>query len=131
MIEFIMERFQQALLKRLSEMEKQNASAGDLITLNRQRDEPRAQGLRMAQAIAVAGHSPTLLSHLASCEAQISTVNERIAAYKPVQVSATLEKMRDFVMNNILELRTLLRQDPQRARAALMKHLKELVLTPQ
>src|SRR5262249_438314 len=117
--------------KRITEMEQQAASESGLVALHRKREQLQDQASRLAQAIAVAGHSPTLLSHLASAETQLSSVTQQIAAYKPVNLSAPIEEVRNFVMRNILELRTLLRQDAQRARAALMKHLKELILMPK
>src|SRR5262249_40112059 len=131
MIEYVLERFEAELLKRLAEIEKQSAGTCNLGALRRKQDELQAQASRLAEAIALNGHSPTLLAHLASVEAQLLQVNDRIATYKPVNVTVTVKEIRSFAVSNVLELRTLLRHDAQRARTALMKHVKALVLTPK
>ena len=60
LIEFTVERFNAELQKRLTEIQKQSelTSRGNL----------EVQAKRLAEAIAVAGHSPTLLTHLATTE---------------------------------------------------------------
>ena len=40
-------------------------------------------------------------------------------------------EMCEFVLRNILELRTLLREDPIKSRAALARHIGQLKLTPK
>jgi site-specific DNA recombinase len=132
MLEYTLRRFQQELQRRLAEIRKQGSEhSSALSTLQAERDELQGQAKRLAEAIAAAGHSPTLLSHLASVEAQLAHAGQRIEAQRPVDLSATVGEIQDFVMKNVMQLRTLLHGDAQIARAALMKHVKKLVLTPE
>jgi len=39
--------------------------------------------------------------------------------------------MRQFMLRNILELRTLLREEPVKSKAALARHIGQLKLTPK
>ena len=85
----------------------------------------------MADAIADAGHSPALLSRLTTAEADLARVDREIATYRPIDVAASVGDIQDFVTKNVMQLRSLLRRDAPTAKAALMKHIKQLVLTPE
>ena len=102
-----------------------------LAVLHKRQEELEAQAGRIADAIAVAGHSPALLTRLATAEAELARVTQEIATHKPVNVTATIADIQEFVRQNVMQLRNLLRKDAPTARAALMKHIKQLVLTPE
>ena len=91
---------------------------------------PRAMHATALDAIAEAGYSPALLSRLTTAEAEVVRVDREIAAYKPLDLAASVEEIQQFVTTNVMQLRSLLRQDAPTAKAALMKHIKRLVLTP-
>jgi site-specific DNA recombinase len=128
MIEHILVRFQAELKKRLADLQRQNVG---LETLRHERSVLKAKTQRLAEAVAAAGHSPALLSALGDVEHQIAVLDRRIETFKPINVAATLEEIRDFVSRNLLNLRDLLHQDASRAKAALSRHIGQLILKPK
>ncbi len=89
-----------------------------------------AQAHRLTEAIAAAGHSPSLLAHLASIEERLARVQDQIRSFKPVTPKFQAEELRSFVLENAGQLSGLLRGDVSRAKGALMNHVQQLVLTP-
>jgi site-specific DNA recombinase len=126
-IEYILARFQAELQKRLPEIQRQTTGLEDL---RRERRLLQARAQRLADAVAEAGHSPILLAKLAQLEAQVTEVDRRMEEYRPMDVSATLEEIRDFVYRNVMQLRGLLHEDASRSKAALSRHIGQLVLIP-
>ena len=132
MLEYTLSRFREHLQKRLDEVRKQGSACNStLAALHRERRELQAKAKRVSEAIAEAGHSPTLLAHLASIESKLALVEQRIEAHRPIDVKATEGEIREFATRNVLNLRTLLRGDVTHARMALMKHVGQLVLMPK
>ena len=115
MIEHTVLRFRAALEERHREMN----DAAKASTLHDQRTQLEAQASHLAGAIAVAGHSAALLAHLERVESQLADVNQQIAAYKPVDLNASTQEIREFIEKNVLRLRTLLRKDLPAAGAVL------------
>ena len=68
-----------------------------LAVLHKRQEELEAQAGRIADAIAVAGHSPALLTRLATAEAELARVTQEIATHKPVNVTATIADIQEFV----------------------------------
>jgi hypothetical protein len=94
--------------------------------------ELKSKAANVAEAIAAIGHSPSLLAQLATIEAEIGKLDEQLATLnQPQEISTSLEELRTFFSERALELRTVLRADVDRAREALAKHIKKLVLTPK
>ena len=58
-------------------------------------------------------------------------MRKEIQVHKPVDVTASIEEIKSFVTKNVMQLRSLLRDGAPAAKAALMKHIKLLVLTPE
>jgi len=128
LIDYTMRRFEEALERRLEENRARRTSPS---ALELERAELQVQARRLAEAIAEAGHSPSLLSYLASVEAKLVRVEQQIDECNPVNLNVTAEEVRTFVLKNVMQLRNLLHDETSRARAALMKHVKQLVLTPE
>jgi site-specific DNA recombinase len=128
MLDYALWRFDEALQGRLEEMQRHSTERS---AWEEERGKLQAQVKRLVEAIADAGHSPSLLSHLATIEVKLTHVNQRIEAHKTLPRSATTEEMRSFVLEHVMGLRGMLRGDVSRARTALMKHVRQLVLTPQ
>ena len=129
LIDYTIRRFEEALAKRLEENRGSDARATSLVAEQR---ELQGQAHRLSDAIAAAGHSPSLLSHLASVEARLARVQQQIEACNPTNLMVTAAEARSFVMANVMNLRSRLHEgQPARARTALMKHVKQLVLTPE
>jgi site-specific DNA recombinase len=128
LIDYALLQFQFGLQKRLDEMQRGATSLDELL---RERQGLKAKADRLANAIAEMGHSPSLLAKLGEVDAQIAAVDRRMDAQKPVDLTATVAEMREFVSRNILELRTLLREDPVKSKTALARHIGQLKLTPK
>jgi site-specific DNA recombinase len=128
LVEYTLRQFQLGLQKRMDEMRRE---ATGLDELQRERQNLKAKADRLANAIAETGHSPSLLAKLGEVDGQIAAVDRRMDEQKPVDLTATVAEMREFVLRNILELRTLLRDDPVKSKAALARHIGPLKLIPK
>ena len=80
-------------------------------------------------AIAQMGHSPAPLAKLGEVDARFAAVDRRMDEQKPVDLTATVAEIREFVFRNVMDLRTLLRQDASRSKAALARRIGRLKLT--
>src|SRR5262249_18390740 len=127
LLDYTLSRFHQELDKQLAEMQKRGDGLEDL---RRNRQQLQEKANRISLAIADAGHSPTLLTSLATIEKQIADIDARMDSHKPFELAATMSEIREFVYGNILQLKNLLRGDAARAKASLARHLGQLVLTP-
>jgi hypothetical protein len=121
LIEYILQRFQDELQKRLLEIQNQ---ANELDDLRQQRRELQTKAERMADAIADAGHSPTMLAKLAAVEEQIAAVDRLLEARKPIDLSTTVGEIREFVSRNVFQLKELLRGDASRFVSVRATHLE-------
>jgi site-specific DNA recombinase len=128
MIEYTLVGFQEQLQKRLAEIQRQ---ATGLEDLRRERRQLQESAKRVADAIAASGHSAALLSKLAEVEANIGNLDRRMEEHKPLNVSSTVDEMRDFVYRNVLNLRGLLHEDASKSKDALARHIGQLVLKPR
>ena len=128
--EYVLRRFREQLNKRLAGIQREAAS-NSVASLRRTRKELRGQAKRLADAIAEAGHSPTLLQRLRSVESEIARVEGHMKAQKPFDPKATEDRIQDYVRKNVLHLRNTLQGDVTNAKMALMKHVGQLVLTPK
>ena len=128
MIDYALRRFQEALRKRLKKVGKVSSA---LPALEEEGSNLWAQAHRRVSASADSGHSPSLLSHLASTEAKLARIDQQIEASKPMNPTVKPAELRSFVLENATRLSTILRAGVTRARAALTKHVRKLVLTPQ
>ncbi len=108
MIEYVLVRFQEELQSRFTELQRQTVGLEDLC---HDRILLRTKAQRLVDAIAAAGHSSSLLSNLAAVESRIEDIDRRIDSFKPIDVAATVNDLRDFVSRNVINLRGLLRQD--------------------
>ena len=128
LIEYTLQRFHDELQKRLTEIQRQ---ATGLDEFRRQRSELQLKAERLTTAIADSGHSPALLSKLAEIERQIAEVNRREEAARPVNLSAAVGEVREFVYSQVMQLRGLFQQDATGSKAVLARHIGQLVLTPK
>ena len=106
-------KFDETLQRRLQEERKHNTS---LPGLEEERAKLQAQLKHLVEAIADAGHSPSLLSHLSTIEAKLAQVEGQIAAINTRPQKATAEEIRSFVLRNVINLRDLLHNDACRGR---------------
>jgi hypothetical protein len=64
-------------------------------------------------------------------ESRIEDIDRRIDSFKPIDVAATIDDLRDFVSRNVINLRCLLRQDVGKSKIALSRHIGQLILKPK
>jgi len=127
--EYTLTRLQEELRKRLAEIERQSTGLADI---HRKRRELQTQAERLTDAIAEAGHSPALLSKLGGLEGNIAELDRRIDSCKPLDITTTtVRELREFVSRNVLNLRGLLHEDANGSKAALSRHIGELILKPR
>jgi hypothetical protein len=119
-----------ALLASLGNRQLRQKETAGLEELRCERRQLQEKAKRISEAIAEAGHSPTLLSSLATLEGKIAAVDSRMETHKPFDVTAAVGEIREFVYSNVLQLKKLLRGDTAKAKASLARHLGQLVLTP-
>jgi len=127
MIEHVLVRFQKELQNRLAELQRQNQGVEGL---RRERVQLKTKAQRLVDAVAATGHSPALLSTLAEVECQIANLDVKIENHAPMNVSATVAEIRDFVYSNVMNLRGLLHEDASKSKLALARHIGQLILKP-
>ena len=127
LLEYIFQRFNDELRKRMKELEHQPTRLDDL---RRARQELQAKAQHIADAIADAGHSATLLSTLATIEAQIAETDQQLKLCDSTHISSNPVEVREFVHRSILKLQTLLQSDPIKLKTVLARHLDRLTLKP-
>src|SRR5262249_54405586 len=75
LIDYTLQRFHEELQKRLTEIQRQTTGMEDL---RRERQQLQSKANRLTDAIAEAGHSPAMLSKLATIEAEIADIDRRM-----------------------------------------------------
>jgi hypothetical protein len=121
------QRFNDELRKRMKELEDRATRPDDL---RHARQQLHAKAQHIADAIADAGHSATLLSTLATLEAQIADIDQQLKLCKSTDISSTADNVREFVYRSVLQLQELLRSDPTRLKPVLARHMDQLTLKP-
>ncbi|NYF79027.1 hypothetical protein [Granulicella arctica] len=131
-VAFALERFQEALQRRLNELRDQaDRAANGVVALQAKWQEMKMQVDNVTEAIATIGHSPSLLSKLATIEAEIGRLDDRLAEMnQPRDLSLSLDELREFLCQQAAEVSRLLHCDVEIARQTLGKHIEQLVLTP-
>jgi site-specific DNA recombinase len=133
MVEYALKRFHEQLQERLRELQEQTLKAADSVTaFQSRRSELKGQANNLGEAIAKMGHSATLLQQLAMIESEIGRIDEQLAlANQPLDLAFSLESVRDFVSEKVLDLRSAFDLEPAKARQILANHIEKLVLTPR
>lgn len=132
MVEYAVMCFQKELERRLNEVKQRSTqqSCQD-AKLRSEKERLNAQAANLADAIAASGHSPTLLRRLAEVEQKIAEGDRQLTAHKEFDVTASLDEIREFVTKELLDIRSILREDVAKTKLALRRHIRDLVLTPK
>jgi len=129
-IDYMVRRIQEELQRRLKERERPG-SISSLDGLRRQRNDLRLKAARLTEAIEAGGDVPSLVQRLRTVEAEITTLNRAIAAYRPVYIQLTGEQIRERTLRVLMQLReVVVGNDAIAAKNALRMHIGKLVLTP-
>ena len=126
----IIGKVQSQVAQRLHELEQEGALAS-MDGLKRKQQDLLAEAGNLAVAIGRAPNMDPLLKRLNDVEQERQTIEAQLATFRPVDLKVTEEQVRQHVTKNLLVLRSLLdADDVARTRAALQKHIPQLVLTP-
>jgi site-specific DNA recombinase len=125
-LEYAIAAFERAVRGRLEAIRREAAEPMMVKRLEQLRDEAR----RLADAFAEMGHSPTLIGRLRTVESEIDKLEKQRAEARQVLREPSFGAIRRFVMEQVGFLPQLAQSDPERAKAALAKHLPSIVLTP-
>jgi DNA invertase Pin-like site-specific DNA recombinase len=132
-INSVVKQSEDELRRRLSEMERHGA-APTMESMQKDLADCKRRQLRLAEALEIGGDILLLVEKLRKAKSDIERIEAAITAYRPIRVEKTVNDMRARVSKALLQLReTLLageNGDVARAKEALAKHLKKLVLTP-
>ena len=129
-MEDLIAKVHDGVARRISEMEQHGAMT-TVGGLKRRLQDLQSQSSRLANAIASTDQMEVLVAQLKAVEAERKAVEAQIAAHRPVNISVTDHQIRQHVTKALMSLRTLLDGDNVlAARAALQKHIPQLVLTP-
>ncbi len=130
MLDAVITRVRDGVARRVAEMEQQGAVT-TVDTLKRRRDDLQAQVDRLTNAIATTDGMEVLVAKLKAVVAELQAVEAQIATYRPMDLKITDQQVRQHVTKTLLVLKTKLVDDNVLvARAALQKHIPQLVLTP-
>ena len=129
-IEYFVQRCQEELRQRLSEMEQQRAFSNP-DALKGKRDGLRIQAARLAEAVALGGDLKSLIDRLKEVEAELKSLDQAITNQRPRNLKSSPEQIREEVIRTMMQFRmTLNDAEVAVARNALRKHVGRLVLTP-
>jgi hypothetical protein len=113
------------------ELEKSLAAMTDSIeTKRRRQDEIDLELSRLAEAVATQGASPAFLNAIGTRETERKAIEEAVWSSGRDSVQATLSELRTVAMDQLKDIRTVLRGQVQAARLELSKHVDQIVLRP-
>lgn len=127
---YLVKSFEKQLRARIKEMESRGNASGK-TTMEKRREELRLQTKRISAAIGLGGDLESLVEHLKAVESEITALSDRLNLYKPINLTAELDVVHRFALENVMSLRGILRsEDIPAARTTLQRHIGKLVLTP-
>lgn len=106
------------------------AVSSNLAELRRRKDQLQREIQRFAEAIARGGPLDALVQQIATREAELKGITNKLLSTSPDSVESRLQDIRRFVDRGIGDLRTLLNRDRVLAKAELQSHLSEIRMSP-
>ncbi len=129
-LDYAVDRIEQAVKTRITEMQRQ-AQSTNVDTTRSRRDELKAQATRLTEAISLGGTLRPLVQRLQEIEQEAAEIERAVALQRPRNVELKPGQVRDAVVKTMMNLRSALGEgDVTLAKNALMKHVGRLVLTP-
>ncbi len=122
-IDYAIEALQAELQERFSSVTDELAAA------RARKNQLELELARLVSAIVETGSSPAVIAAIAERDRELREVNNRLAA-GPTSIEQKIEGLREFVTSQLSDIRGLLNADVTRARAELVKHVREIILMP-
>jgi DNA invertase Pin-like site-specific DNA recombinase len=104
-------------------------AGGELAGLRRDKAQAERKIRNLMRALGD-GYSPALTGELAAVEGELASTEERLRRSRPATPRFTRRALRAFVASRLADLRGLLSADAVRAKAELLKHVREIRLYP-
>jgi hypothetical protein len=82
-------------------------------------------------AIADTGHTPSMTEAIAKRERELHTITQQLLGNQQQAVMPQLSELRNFIIERLTNIRTLVTSDVERARIELAKHITCITLQPQ
>ena len=123
-VEYTLDHFEKKLLQALDNL------GGELEHQHRRKGDLEEKIRRLARKIADGYDSPPMMTELASLEAELSAITDRLLSSHPGSVRAKLKDLRGFVTSRLSDLRGLLNSDVMTAKTQLSHHVKAIYLHP-
>ena len=124
-VEFAIAEFGRALKADLGNL------SGELARMRDRKRELEEEMARYAEAIGAGGNMPALIAAMKARQSELDAITDRLLSTEPGSIDAKLGEIRTFVTSRIADLRTLLSKDVALARAEVIKHVREIEMTPQ
>jgi site-specific DNA recombinase len=124
-MEYAIEQFRKQLDEALCSV------ASDLAEMRQRKNRLEAQVHRLVSAVAESGHSRAMLEELGRKEAELRTITDQLRSATPELIESRSGDIRKFVAAGLDNLREVLRKDTALARAEILKHTTEIIMTPQ
>ena len=124
-IEYAVQEFGRQLQQALADV------TDDMDRFRSRKESLEAEVRRITDAIAVAGHSDSLLRAITERESEIREIDQRILSSRPNSVESKLKDLRQFVTERLKDIHALLYEDPVRAKNELVKHVEAVTLRPE
>jgi hypothetical protein len=82
-------------------------------------------------AMADTGHTPSMAEAIAERERELRTIIQHLLGNQQQAVMPQLSELRNFIIERLTNIRTLVTSDVERARVELAKHITGITLQPQ
>lgn len=102
----------------------------DLVAMRRRKDLLDKEIQRFTDAIAHGGPLDSLVKEIATREAELKGITNRLLSASATSIDSRLREIRQFVEKGISDLRGLLNRDATLAKRELHSHLSEIRMTP-
>jgi hypothetical protein len=124
-IAYALVEFQRQLAQALSTMQD------DLCRARTRKAQLEKELANLIEAIASTGHSPSMAEAIGAREGELRTITERLLGNEQHAGTPQLDELRHFVIERLMNIRTLVNSDVARARVELTKHVTRITLQPQ
>lgn len=126
------EAVEHAIQEFQKQLEASLAGLDTKITGMRQRAKQLQQEIgNLASTAAQCGPTPALVKEINIRQQELDDITRQVLSAEPDSISAEIGRIRQFVSEQLGEIRQLLKVDVQKAKAELQKHVTSIRMVPQ